>query len=394
VLRTETTGGLLLIAAAVAALLWANVWPGAYTADLHTEVGPAALDLHLTLQEWAEDGLLTVFFLVAGIELKRELTVGELRDRRTAVLPVVAALSGVAVPALVCLAINLAAPGGRPAAWAIPTATDIAFALGVLAVVGTHLPSALRAFLLTLAVVDDLVAILVIAFCYSSGIRPWALGLAALGVALFWLLLRLGARGWWWYVPPALAVWTLVHASGVHATIAGVALGMLMPCRPAPGERHSRGERVEHLLRPWSAGVCVPLFALSAAGVPIGGHAVAQVFTEAAPVGVFAGLVLGKSVGVFGGTWLTARFTRAELSERLAWADLFALAVLSGIGFTVSLLITELALHGDPGLAERCKAAVLVGSTASALLAAALLRRRNRHYRSLWDAERTENGMI
>ncbi|WP_051940173.1 Na+/H+ antiporter NhaA [Phaeacidiphilus oryzae] len=392
VLRAETTGGLLLIAAAVAALVWANLWPGGYLEVLHWELGPSAVHLHLPVDVWAKDGLLTVFFFVAGIELKRELVAGELRDPRAAVLPVVGAVCGVLLPAVLFTLVNLGS-GGRPGGWAIPTATDIAFALGVLAVAGTHLPSALRAFLLTLAVVDDLLAILIIALFYSSGIKLWALGLAALGVVFFGLLHRARVRGWYVYLPLALVVWALTHESGVHATVAGVAMGLLMPCRKGPeGAAPSRGEDVEHLLRPLSAGFCVPVFALFAAGVPISGKVLSEVFTSAPPLGVVVGLLVGKSVGVFGGTWLAARFTRAELNSELRWADLFAMSVLSGIGFTVSLLVSELAFPGDLGLADRCKAAVLIGSVLCALVAAVLLARRNRYYRRLWQEEGEERA--
>jgi NhaA family Na+:H+ antiporter len=390
-LRAETVGGILLLLAAVAALVWANAWPGSYEQVLDLTVGPAALHLHLTLDAWAKDGLLAVFFFVAGIELKRELVAGELRDPRTAALPVVAAMCGVALPAVVFTVVN-SGSGGHPSGWAIPTATDIAFALGVLAVVGTHLPSALRAFLLTLAVVDDLIAILIIAIFYSSGIKLWALGLAVLGLVLFYVLQRKRIHGWYLYLPLALVIWALIHTSGIHATVAGVAMGLLLRCSTDPGEQRSPAERIEHLVRPYSAGLCVPVFALFAAGVPMNAHALADVFTRAAPLGVVLGLLLGKTVGVFGGTWLAARFTRAELNPDLEWADLFAVAVLSGIGFTVSLLISELAFADDPALAEEAKAAVLVGSLICALVAAVLLRLRSRTYRRLCGEEEAETA--
>ena len=381
-LRAETVGGLLLLSAAVAALVWANVWPHGYERVLHFAVGPSALNLHLSLEAWANDGLLTVFFFVAGIELKRELVAGELRDPRAAALPVVAAVCGVALPALVYTAVNAAAHG-HAKGWAIPTATDIAFALGVLAVVGSNLPAALRAFLLTLAVVDDLIAILIIAVFYSHGTKLWALGLALLGLVLFYALQRLRIHGWYLYLPLALVTWALMHESGVHATVAGVAMGLLLRCTRDPGEAHSPGEHVEHLVRPFSAGFCVPVFALFAAGVRITPSSLGHVFTQAAPLGVVLGLVLGKSLGVFGGSWLTARFTRAELNPELEWGDLFAVSVLSGIGFTVSLLISELAFEDHPELVREAKSAVLVGSLACALTAAVLLRLRDRRYRRL-----------
>ncbi|MFJ5230547.1 Na+/H+ antiporter NhaA [Kitasatospora sp. NPDC088391] len=392
-LRTETVGGVLLLLAAAAALVWANVWPHAYEAVREYTVGPAALHLDLPLEAWAQDGLLTIFFFVAGIELKREFVAGELRTPSAALLPVVAAVCGVALPAVLFAVVNTAASGGHPAGWAIPTATDIAFALGVLAVVGSHLPSALRAFLLTLAVVDDLIAILIIAVFYSSGIEFWALGAALAGLVLFWFLHRRGVRGWWLYVPLAVVIWALMHESGVHATVAGVAMGLILRCHREEGEEHSPGEHIEHLVRPLSAGLAVPVFALFAAGVPVSGAALGAVFTEAAPLGIVIGLLVGKSVGIFGGTWLTARWTRATLNPQLTWSDMFALATVAGIGFTVSLLISDLAFPDDPHLAELCKEAVLVGSLTCALLGTLLLKRRNRHYRQLCEEEdRDEDG--
>ncbi|MET8698312.1 Na+/H+ antiporter NhaA [Kitasatospora sp. NPDC004723] len=386
-LRTETVGGILLLTAALVALIWANVWPDAYQSVLNHTVGPSApLHLDLTLGTWAKDGLLTIFFFVAGIELKREFVAGELRTPSAALLPVVAAVCGVALPAILYALIN-AGPGGHPSGWAVPTATDIAFALGVLAVVGSHLPSALRAFLLTLAVVDDLIAILIIAVFYSSGIKFWALGLAIVGLALFWFLHRRGVHGWYLFVPLAFVVWALMHESGVHATVAGVAMGLMLRCHREGDEKQSPGEHIEHLVRPLSAGLAVPVFALFAAGVAISGPALREVFTQAAPIGIMVGLLVGKTVGVYGGTRLAARFTRAELNPQLKWADLFAVSVLAGIGFTVSLLIGELAFPDDPALADRAKAAVLVGSLICALIATVLLKLRNRHYRELCEEE-------
>lgn len=388
-LRAETVGGVLLLGAAVVALVWANAWPGSYQQALDFRFGPSALNLHLSVDTWAKDGLLAVFFFVAGVELKRELVSGELRDPKAAALPVIAAVCGVALPAIVYAVVN-SGPNGELGGWAIPTATDIAFALGILAIVGSHLPSAVRAFLLTLAVVDDLIAILIIAIFYSHGIELWALGLAFLGLALFYVLLRMRVRGWYIYLPLAFVIWALMHESGIHATVAGVAMGLMLRCTKDPGEQHSPAEHIEHLVRPFSAGFCVPVFALFAAGVSIGPSALGEVFTQASPLGVVLGLLVGKTVGVFGGTWLAARFTRAELNPELAWADLFAVAVLSGIGFTVSLLISELAFADDHALAERDKAAVLVGSLICAALAAVLLRTRNRRYQQMYELEQAE----
>ncbi|MEU4872732.1 Na+/H+ antiporter NhaA [Streptomyces sp. NPDC021608] len=393
-LRTETVGGVLLLLAAVTALIWANV-PALHdsyesVSDFH--LGPESLGLHLSVAHWAADGLLAVFFFVAGIELKRELVAGDLKDRRAAALPVVAAVCGMAVPALVYTLTNLTG-GGSLAGWAVPTATDIAFALAVLAVIGTSLPSALRAFLLTLAVVDDLFAILIIAVFFTSTIDFAALAGAVVGLVVFWALLRRGVRGWYVYLPLALVIWALMYNSGVHATIAGVAMGLMLRCTTREGEERSPGERIEHLVRPLSAGLAVPLFALFSAGVTISGPAIADVFGKPETLGVVLGLVIGKTVGIFGGTWLTARFTRASLSEDLAWADVFAVASLAGIGFTVSLLIGELAFEGDAVLTDEAKAAVLLGSVIAAGLATVLLKLRNAKYRRMCENEERDEDL-
>ncbi|MGW0844606.1 Na+/H+ antiporter NhaA [Streptomyces sp. NPDC002787] len=385
-LRTETVGGLVLLAAAVVALVWANTpWSGTYEEIRDFHFGMPALGLDLSVGHWTSDGLLTIFFLVAGIELKRELVVGELRTPATAALPVVAALCGMAVPAGVYLA-TTGIGGGSGQGWAVPMATDIAFALAVLAVLSTHLPSALRAFLLTLAVVDDLGAILVIALFFTSDLNPAALAGAVAGLVVFYLLQRFRVRGWWWYVPLGVVIWALMYNGGVHATVAGVAMGLILRTARGEGEDASPGERTEHLLRPVSAGVAVPLFALFAAGVSVSTEAVGEVFTRPEPLGVVLGLVVGKTVGIFAGTYLAARFTRARLNPDLAWADVFALAVLAGIGFTVALLIGELAFT-DPADVEYIKAAVLLGSLLAAAVAALLVKRRNGIYRRLWEAE-------
>ncbi|WP_405646667.1 Na+/H+ antiporter NhaA [Streptomyces sp. NBC_00019] len=393
-LRTETVGGVLLLVAAVAALIWVNIpaLHDSYESVSHFHLGPEALGLNLSIAHWAADGLLAIFFFVAGIELKRELVAGDLKDPRAAALPVVAALCGMAVPALVYVLTNLTG-GGSLDGWAVPTATDIAFALAVLAVIGTSLPSALRAFLLTLAVVDDLFAILIIAVFFTAEIDFAALAGAVIGLAIFWLLLRKGVRGWYVYVPLALVIWGLMYNSGVHATIAGVAMGLMLRCTPREGEEHSPGEHIEHLVRPLSAGLAVPLFALFSAGVSVSGGALGDVFTKPETLGVVLGLVVGKALGIFGGTWLTARFTRASLSDDLEWADVFAVATLAGIGFTVSLLIGELAFDGDTALTDEVKAAVLTGSLIAAALATVLLKIRNAKYRRMVEAEERDDDL-
>ncbi|MFD7259870.1 Na+/H+ antiporter NhaA [Streptomyces sp. NPDC059874] len=387
-LRAETVGGVLLLVVAIAALIWANTPPLAesYKSVRDFHIGPASLGLDLSIQHWAADGLLAVFFFVAGIELKRELVAGDLRDPKAAALPVIAAVCGMAVPAGVYALVNTLGNGSQ-AGWAVPTATDIAFALAVLAVIGTSLPSALRAFLLTLAVVDDLFAIIIIAVFFTNEIDFLAFGGAVVGLVLFWFLLRRGVRGWYVYVPLALVIWGLMYNSGVHATIAGVAMGLMLRCHTKEGEQQSPGEHIEHLVRPVSAGLAVPLFALFSAGVSLSDESIGQVFTRPETLGVVLGLVVGKTVGIFGGTWLAARFTKAELNDDLAWPDVLAVASLAGIGFTVSLLIGELAFAGDPVLTDEIKAAVLIGSLIAAIISCVLLKLRDRKYRALTEAE-------
>ena len=387
-LRQETVGGALLLGAAVLALLWANSpWRESYHELADTVVGPAALHLDLSLQTWAADGLLAVFFFVAGLELKHELVLGTLSKASKAVVPVVAALCGMVVPALLYTG-TVVAMGDPDAAvgWGIPMATDIAFALAVLAVMGSKLPVALRAFLLTLAVVDDLGAILVIAVFYSHGFSPLPFALAVLGLALWWFLQQRRVDSWLVYLSIALVVWGLMHASGVHATVAGVALGLLTRVRPDPGETEAPADRYEHAIRPISAGVCVPLFAFFSAGVTFVGLG-GSVLTEPVAVAIVVGLVIGKPLGVFGGAWTVARFTRASLSSSLRWADVLAVGVLAGIGFTVSLLIDELAFDGDPALLTAAKIGVLVASVLAALLASVALGLRKRVYAALAEIE-------
>ncbi len=375
-LRTETIGGVVMLAATALALVAANSpLSGPYTGLRDTVVGPESLHAALTVGDWAKDGLLSVFFFVAGLELKRELVVGELRDRRAAVLPVFAALGGMVVPALVCLAVSAGAPGGGRA-WPVPVATDIAFALAVLAITASTLPASVRLFLLSLAVVDDLGAIALIAVLYTSHIAWLAIAASAALLAAYWLLQRQRVRSVWIYVPLALATWTAVHWSGVHATIAGVALGLLTRVRHDPDEDESPAERLEHRLQPWSAGLCVPLFAFFAAGIALDADALNGFVGDRVAWGVVAGLVVGKAVGVLGGALGAIRLRLATLPEDIHWRDLAAVAVLSGCGFTVSLLIAELAFAGEQ--AERVKTAVLAASVVASLLAAGLLHLRVR----------------
>lgn len=367
--RKETVGGAVALAAALLALVLANTSAApSYIALQHVEVGP------LDLQHWAADGFLTLFFFVAGLELKREFTVGSLRRLADALVPVAAAACGVAVPALVYAAINLFAADGEPAGWAIPSATDIAFAVAVLAVIGSSLPASVRIFLLTLAVVDDLIVIAIIAVFFSSDLQWLWLAAAAVLFVAWALLFRARFTPWWLLVPLALLAWWCTHESGIHATIAGVALGLLTRVRRDEGETRSPAERLEHRLAPLSAAVAVPVFAFFSAGVTASNPATLL----ASPVflGVTAGLVLGKPVGVLLGTWAITRFTHAELNDDLTRRDVLGIAMLAGIGFTVSLLVAELSF-GDPAQAL-AKTGVLTGSLVSAVLGAVVLTLRRR----------------
>ncbi|HEY0186337.1 MAG TPA: Na+/H+ antiporter NhaA [Cellulomonas sp.] len=383
-LRGDRTGGVLLLAGTLVALVWAgSPWASAYRAVSETVVGPAALHLDLSLSAWATDGLLAVFFFVVGLELKREVVAGGLRRIGTAVVPVVAAVGGMLVPALLYLLVAAVATGGPARGWAVPTATDIAFALAVLSVVGRGLPTTLRVFLLTLAVVDDLLGVVVIAVVYADGLHPLPLAGALAAVALFGLLLRTRRRH---PVPLALVAvtaWALMHASGVHATIAGVLLGLTAPAIAPPGGGLSVAERLEHRWRPLSAGFAVPVFALFAAGIPLDGTVLAGALHDPVAQGVALGLVLGKPLGIVAAAWLVTRCTRAALAPGLRWADIAAVGAVGGIGFTVSLLIGRLAFGSGSAHGTHVTVAVLLASTTAALLGGTALALRARVHRAL-----------
>lgn len=396
ILRKETIGGLLLIIAAIIALIWANSpFADSYFTLRDTTIGIDALDLNLSVGQWAADGLLAIFFFLVGLELKRELIVGDLRNIRTAIVPVLAAAGGVIVPALVFAAFN-ASNAETLRGWAIPTATDIAFAVAVLAIIGSHLPPALRIFLLTLAVVDDLIAITIIAFFYTSTISVLPLLVSLLPFALYGFLAHKFRRffehrklaAWLILLPTGIVAWVLLHESGIHATIAGVVLGFLVPVRPGRGQANLEGgglaEEFEHRFRPLSAGFAVPVFAFFSAGVAVGG---AEGFTQSLSsqlgLGIVAALVLGKPVGIVTMTWLATTFTRAKLDKTVKWIDLLGVGLLAGIGFTVSLLVAELSF--DTGSAENdiAKVAILTASVIASLLASAVLVPRNRRFKAI-----------
>ncbi|HEV7908790.1 MAG TPA: Na+/H+ antiporter NhaA [Pseudonocardiaceae bacterium] len=375
-LRTETVGGVVLLVATAMALIWANSpVSAAYFALREFHVGPEALHLHLSLGEWTQDGLLAVFFFVAGLELKRELVVGELSNFKAAILPVVAAIGGMVVPAVLALIVGRGQPG-MDQAWAIPVATDIAFALGVLAITASGLPNSLRVFLLSLAVVDDLGAIVLIAVLFTSTFDVLAALVAVALLGLYAYLQHKRVRSPFLYVPIALGTWVAIHAAGVHATMAGVALALLTRVRKDHYEREAPALRLEHRLQPWSAGLAVPVFALFAAGVPINGEALRSMFTDRIALAVIVGLVVGKVVGIVGASAIAVKLKLAVWPSGAGPRDVVAVAVLGGVGFTVSLLIAELSLRGAQ--ADRAKTAVLVASMIASLLAAALLVRRSR----------------
>jgi NhaA family Na+:H+ antiporter len=367
-LHNETYSGALLLVAATAAMVIANSpWSDWYFSLSNTVIGPEAIHLDLTVATWAADGLLAVFFFVAGMELKYELVSGSLSNRANAAVPIAAALGGMIVPAVIFFAINAGTPSAK--GWGIPMATDIAFALAVLGIAGRRLPIELRAFLLSLAVVDDLGAIMVIAIFYSSSIALTYLLASAACIVIFATAQRKGIRSPLLYLPLGLATWVLLHESGVHATIAGVALGLAMRIKTKDGETESPLESALDKFHPWSAGLCVPVFAFFAAGISIVGISVAQAFTSPVSVGVMIGLVVGKPIGILGFAWLAARFTKAELSKSLYWGDVLAIGLLAGVGFTVSLLITKLAFVGDAETDALARLSVLMASVIAAVLA-------------------------
>ncbi len=402
-LRVEAAGSILLLLAAAAALLWANSpWASSYDALWHThltlDVGPLHLDE--SLQHWVNDALMVIFFFVVGLEIKYELVNGDLRDPRTAALPIVAAVGGMVVPAGIYLALNPPGSDGS-AGWGIPMATDIAFAVGVLGVLGRRIPSAARLFLLTLAIVDDIGAILVIAVFYTSDLSlTWlAIAVGLLGLMVVARMLRI------WsivvYAVLGVGVWFALLESGVHATLAGVAIGLLAPATPLLKEEVARDfaaraledrnldadelarlrfllqesvsvvERLISALHPVSAYVVLPVFALANAGVELG--AIGKVFTEPVGLGIILGLVLGKPIGIYATSFLAVRLGIAKLPEGTSWPMVLGLGAVAGIGFTVSIFIAGLSFPGADLLTEEAKIAILLASLIAAVVGVALL---------------------
>ena len=413
ILRRETIGGLIIVGAAFLAVILANspladAYFGLRSTYLSIGFGDAAMKI--SVGHFTADGLLAIFFFLVGLELKREFISGELRDPRKAIVPVVAAVGGVIVPAVIYVSITQAM--GVPEAargWAIPIATDIAFALAVLALVGTWLPLALRTFLLTLAVVDDLIGITVIAIFYADDLHIGNLALSLAVVVVYGFLVqryqnffaeRFGAA-WLILLPMGIVAWFFMYGSGVHATIAGVLLAFTVPVlRPRAERRVEPSDPAdglagifEHRFRPFSAGVAVPLFAFFAAGVSLGsGSQFVELLFSPVSVGIIVALVVGKTVGVVVATWLITRLPGLSLPRGMAWIDLVGIALLAGIGFTVSLLIGELSFGLGTVFGDEAKLGILVGSVIAALLAAVILGGRNRYYRSAAeDDARDEN---
>ncbi|MFE5776716.1 Na+/H+ antiporter NhaA [Brachybacterium sp. NPDC056505] len=401
ILTQETTGGFVLLGATVLALVLANsplapAYFGVRDAHLGFDVG--SFHLNLSIGHWAADGLLAIFFFLAGLELKMEFTVGDLRSPGKALVPVVAAAGGVAVPAVIFTVINVFGPPGALTGWAIPAATDIAFALAVLALLGSHLPSAVRTFLLTLAIVDDLIAILIIAIFYSSDLHLLYLVLAIVPIAAYRLLatraeslfrISYGAA-WFLLLPLGAITWALFLNSGVHATIAGVVLAFMVPVRSRTrlGAQYSLAETFEHRFRPLSSGIAVPVFAFFSAGVAVGGASgLLEAWESSVAIGVVVGLVCGKIIGIVGSTFLVTRLQRANLDPDVRWMDLVGMAALAGIGFTVSLLVSELSFEASDPMHDHAKVGVLTASVLAAVVGAVILLPRDRHYKQIAQRE-------
>lgn len=387
----------MLLCATVAALILANSPAASWYEDLRNfTFGPEALHLNLSVGTWAADGLLAIFFFVVGLELKEEFVVGKLRNPRTALVPIAAAIGGVALPALFYAWVITSAGSDAINGWAIPAATDIAFAIAVIAVVGKFLPPALRTFLLTLAVVDDLLAISIIAIFYTDDLAWLPLALALIPLLVFAFAVQRGVRAWWILMPLGIAVWALVHASGIHATVAGVLLGFMVPVVATSRARVKIGTTNDgqpvydglaaHFADRWSVPssvVAIPVFAFFAAGVAVGGlSGLAESLLSPVAVGIIAGLVLGKSIGITASTFLVTRIPGITLDRSIKWVDVLGMAFVAGIGFTVSLLVGELAFGADGAEAQYVKIGVLCGSLLAAVIGALILAVRNRKYRA------------
>jgi len=379
-LHDEAAGGIVLVVGALVAVVWANSpvsesYTNFWGQYLTLGWGPTALTENL--QHWVNDGLMVVFFFVVGLEIKRELAIGELQDARAAALPAAAALGGVVVPALIFVALT---SGDAGAGWGIPMATDIAFAVGVLALLGDRVPTGAKLLLLSAAIVDDIIAITVIALFYTESVSLAWLGGAVAGLAVVVVLRRLGVNAIWPYVLVGSVVWVATLESGVHATIAGVALGLLTPAGEVGGRNVLT--TLEHRLHPWSAFVVVPLFALANAGVGFGGGLLGEALSTAMPWAIALGLVVGKIVGISAAVWLTVRTGLGRLPHGVGPLHVVAVAAVAGIGFTVSLFIADLA-YDDPALTETAKVGIFVGSLLAAAIGSTLMIAAGRGSRSV-----------
>jgi NhaA family Na+:H+ antiporter len=372
-LKDETFAGALLMISALIAIVIANSSLSEWYFDLLAlKIEIPFLALNLTIAHWISDGLLAIFFFIAGLELKHELVHGSLSNKSQAIVPVVAAIAGMAIPVLIFSTL-LRGDSQALEGWAIPMATDIAFALAVLAIAGRRLPTEIRAFLLTVAVVDDLGAISVIAIFYSEKFSPDYFLLTIVALVLFWLLHRIGKAHILISLPLALFSWWAMYKSGIHATVAGVALALLVPNKPRADDEISTAERCEAKVHPISVLLVIPLFAFVSAGVDVRDSGLIEGITSPISSGIIFALVIGKFLGILGATYLFTRFTRASLNENLKWSDVSAIGLLAGIGFTVSLLIVELSYEESQALAD-AKVGVLAASLIASFFAVLLLR--------------------
>ncbi len=372
-LADEAAGGIVLIVAATLAMIAANSpFAEPYFHLLHLESGPVLAPKlgPMTVHLWINEALMAVFFLLVGLEIKRELVAGELASMEKRRLPVIAAVAGMAIPALLYLAVTGGAVDVR-SGWAIPAATDIAFAIGVLALAGPRVPASLKLFLTTVAIVDDMGAVAIIALFYTHGLVVAALGGAAVVALAMAALNRFGVRALWPYLIGFAALWYLVLLSGVHATIAGVVAAITIPCN-GENER-SPLHRLEHALSPWVAFAIVPLFGFVNAGVSLKGMSVATL-AEPLVLGIALALFLGKQAGIFASIRLAAALKVAQPPDGASWAQIYGVALLCGVGFTMSLFIGGLAFPGNEAMIDQVKVGVLAGSVASALTGFAVLR--------------------
>jgi Na+:H+ antiporter, NhaA family len=369
-LQVEAASGIVLLAATAIALIWASSpWSQTYHALWHAPLRLGSELLSQPLHFWVNDALMIVFFLVVGLEVRREMHEGALSTLRLATLPIVAALGGVLIPALIFVCIN-PDPVLRNA-WAVPTATDIAFAIGVLALLGRRIPAALRILLLAIAIIDDILAILIIALFYSSGIRMAGLLIAAAAIALVLVMQRLRIRSAFAYVVPGAIMWAGMLYAGIHPTLAGVILGLLTPATPIGDEASAPLARVENALHPWVAYAIIPIFALANAGVDLRGAADALTTSATLVWGVVIGLVLGKPLGIALMTWLCLKLRLGDLPSGVGAPGVLVVGALAGIGFTMAIFIANLAFS-DAALLSATKLAILIASFGAALLGIAL----------------------